>query len=928
MIFKNIFKPKWQHKDPVVRAQALQQLNDTKILTEIAQRDVEAHVRRKALEKIASFAAWVNAMEKDSDQHLQKVAFEKVKQAILESGSNQLTCSEDEINTFLMTTRQTGLIEDVIRRSKDNVLRLKLLKKINKDALLIDLLYREKDKEIAEFCYRNALSELTESPKLLEKIANKAANEEVKQLAQEQVKALKDALEKPVELRKELTLLLSKLLALKDKNDYLQVQQLGEVLVGEWQAKLPDLVCLPEEEQTEFKYKYQSICDRLESSTAKLKEAYLIEKEKVEAIEKRKLLIEKTERNIKELDAKVSEAISHSGDSEQSELLAQIESCKSDLEASHESGRDIERLFKQLNQYERNVQNLDEFTEQVAQATRSLTQLSKKEIPSTIEEYDQVQTYYKDWIFQWNKLSRILLFPLPDSLAESAQSLISDWKHAIAEFENEQNKKTKRLFAKLRELKSLIRSGKYNSAFGLYRKISEWVEELSESNQAKLEHELAQVNEQMADLEDWKAYVGLPRKQELVEEIRAIVEQPMSDLQAQANKIKFARKTWLLLGNVESEENTRLNETFDQLTEVAFAPCREFYAELEQQRAQNLIEKQALIEILSQIQQQPEETLDLNELGKQLFQYQNQWNKIGPVDKKIYKAVNQSFYDLIEPLKNRVSQYHKDNAAAKSDLIKQAEFQVKNTEDLKALTETLKGLQQKWKQVGFAGKHKEPKLWNQFRAINDAVFNQKQAQYQAEKEKRSFEYDKQAKLLTDIEQRISVSGVDLEKVRDELINIELTDLSKGQFDKLNKWQNRLITELDKLKQRASEDKRLQSYQLLFDALTDSLNSESVILPQDKRVLSMWGKSIELGSQCDAMENEQAQRELTIKIEIAQNKETPAIDNDTRMQLQVKMLSDKMNQGEVVSPDQLLAQWIECGLINLPESLLNRVKACF
>ncbi|MCU4677166.1 DUF349 domain-containing protein [Catenovulum sp. 2E275] len=931
MIFKNIFKPKWQHKDPVVRAQALQQLDDQSILNEIANRDVEAHVRRKALEKMASFAAWVNAMEKDSDQHLQKIAAEKVKLAVLGADSNKLTCSQEEVKNFLLNTHNNQLLEEVVRRSSDQSLRLTLLKKLNKEALLIDLVYREAQAEIAHYCYAQVIETLKSNPKQLEKIANKAASIEVRQLALAELEQVKLAKEKPVELKKELTLILSQLLALKDKTDYLQVQQDGELLVSKWQCKQAELSYLTDEEQAEFKQKYQTICDKLESSTDKLKQAYLTEKAKQDAIEQRKTLVENTEQQITIIDQKIAEAISHSGDAEQKQLLDLIESCKLTLEQSHETGRDIEHLFNQLNEYQVNVQHLDQFTEQVAQATRSLTQLSQKEIPSSLAEYDATQAYFREWLAQWRKNQKALLFPLPDSLAQSSKALIKAWQEAVNEIEAEQNKKTKRLFAKIRELKSLIRAGKYNAAFGLYRKMSQWHDELSELNKTKVEHELAQVNEQISDLEDWKAYIGLPRKQELLQEVKALVDSPMDDLQAQAEKIKFARQTWLVLGNVDSAENTQLNQEFDQLTEQAFAPCRAFYAELEQQRQENLKLKEAIIEQLTELQANFETNSSLNELGKQLFQIQSQWNKIGPIDKSIYKSINQKFYTLIDPLKTKVADYQKNNALLKTQLIEKAEAKVKTSEDINELTNELKLLQNQWKEIGFAGKHKENKLWSKFRAINDAVFNQKQAEYQAQKQKQGEAYDKLSASLSILEQQITENLSTPDELKANLNELDFSSVNKVQFERLIKWQKSLLAKIDAVQEKAIAQQHTAEMATLFSYLENlgvgKADSEQTSNPIDLSQLNLtWQNLIKANQKLSA--DTDSQKEITIKIEIIKNQPIPTEDTELRMQLQVQMLSDKMNSGDTYNAEQLLINWIECGLDGLSPLLIERVKNCF
>lgn len=932
MIFKKLFKPKWQHKDPAVRAQALQQLTDEHILSEIASKDVEVNVRRKALEKMASFSAWVQAMEHESDQHLKKVAIEKIKLAVLNANANNIKVTEAEKHRFFETCKQNSLIEDIIRHSADTELRLQLLKRLNKESLLTDLIFRESEQTIAQYCFDTMASALKTDTKLLAKIANKAANNNIQQQAQSLLNKLKAEQQQPAELKKELTLTLSKLLALKDKQDYLVVESASNELLNEWQLKQPHFDCLSQAEQLSFKQKYDDIIKRVESAKSSLKQTYLEQKAIQDAAEKRQATIANAQMKLQQIGSKVSNAIENSQDEAHNDILTLIEQTKNELEQSHETGREIEALFNELNQYQNNVIRLDEFFDQVSQATRHLTQLAQMQIPTTVSEYDEVQADFKAWHKNWKDLHRAILFPLPEAVASSADEQIKAWQSAINSIESAQNKQTKRLIAKLRELKSLIRSGKYNAAFGLYRKINEWNDALSQVNKAKFEHELTSINEQIADLEDWKAYIGLPRKRELLDEMQALVDQPLADLQDQANKIKFARHTWLLLGNVESEENSQLNAKFDELTEQAFAPCRAFYAELEQQRNDNLLKKKQLIQQAEQLLDDTDKpTANFNQLGKQLYQLQNAWREVGPVDKKIYKSINQTFYQIIEPVKVKVNDYQQQNEQQKLALIKQAQEKVNACDDLNEVSETLKALQTQWKAIGFAGKRKENKLWAQFRAINDQVFQQKQVNYENSKAEKAQLFAEQAKVLENTEKDINSGNTAYQQLIEQINSLDLVDLNKSQQSKLEKWQHKLLNMISKAQNQEKELKETQAYLNLFEVIAElgkpanELDSEQLSSRIDK---TDWLQAISIGRELDASSNKEQQAKLTTQIEIAQNVPTPEAFQSQRMQLQMEMLSEKMNSGNYEVAEQLLVKWIKLGLIDLDKELLDRIKVAF
>ena len=78
--------------------------------------------------------------------------------------------------------------------------------------------------------------------------------------------------------------------------------------------------------------------------------------------------------------------------------------------------------------------------------------------------------------------------------------------------------------------------------------------------------------------------------------INELVETPLDNPNEQADKVKNFRKTWNLLGHADEELDKGLNEAFNQACELAFAPCRLFFAEQEKLREQHFILRTNIIE--------------------------------------------------------------------------------------------------------------------------------------------------------------------------------------------------------------------------------------------------------------------------------------------------------------------------------------------
>ena len=58
MGFRDMFRPKWQHSQAKVRAAAIAQLNDSRILGDVGSDDPDASIRKNAIERLALFAGF------------------------------------------------------------------------------------------------------------------------------------------------------------------------------------------------------------------------------------------------------------------------------------------------------------------------------------------------------------------------------------------------------------------------------------------------------------------------------------------------------------------------------------------------------------------------------------------------------------------------------------------------------------------------------------------------------------------------------------------------------------------------------------------------------------------------------------------------------------------------------------------------------
>src|SRR5437016_3177437 len=85
MGFTDLFRPKWKHSDPEVRAEAVRQLGDDQaaLLATIAKSDADARVRRIALKRIDDADVLTDVAAHDPDEGMRKAAIEKAEEVLL-----------------------------------------------------------------------------------------------------------------------------------------------------------------------------------------------------------------------------------------------------------------------------------------------------------------------------------------------------------------------------------------------------------------------------------------------------------------------------------------------------------------------------------------------------------------------------------------------------------------------------------------------------------------------------------------------------------------------------------------------------------------------------------------------------------------------------------------------------------------------------
>ncbi len=934
MITKLFKKPLWQHKKPTLRIQAIQeQLDPTHpehkaTLLELMQQDSEEMVCRAALIKVNDPEIYWQCAQQHHFPKLQKFA----KQQLWQMYRQQQTSLPTSIENALLASAPKAELEKLLFESQEPEQIIALFNLIDKPQLAPQI-FRAKAITQVQLAMLEHIADLP----TLEKLIKKSVNDDVQQAVEQKVAALKYQQALPEKISKQAQLLLSQYLALKDEADYEKVLLLQQQYQEQWQQLLAEFDCLADDQRQQFIDKYQQIEEKLAKLFVVKAEQYQQQKLAEQLALQRSQQFKEINQQLTLLSQQLSDAVFCDEAIDVEQYQQQIEQLKTAISASLLLDAEKQQLLTQVNKQAEQVKHLPEIAASVAKATQLISQFSTFSLPENLSQYNEKLVQFERWQSDWRKVVKQAGDILPLSLQQAHNEIVQHWQQGTADFKQQQQQLEKQLTHKLHDLKRLIRIGKFNACFAIHRSVLEHFDELNKKQQARLQRDFDFVNEKMAELSDWERYVATPKKQALLAEIQQLVTQPLDNPLAQAEQIKLARKQWNSFGHAEQDE--LLNQAFNEVCEQAFAPCRQFFAEQEKIREQNLKVREQLITQAAELHEQFDLTelsaIDWKKLEGSLNRLEQKWRNAGEVDHQNYRRVNQQFKEAITPFKAALQHFYQQNVEQKKQLIKQAESlkQAFVDGDSSAL-DTLKKLQQDWRSIGFAGARNENKLWQQFRAINDEVFalrDQQKEQQSQQAERITAQIQQQLQQIT-----VQLSSIktltqweqlttQFEQLRDETSSAMSYKLLVKDIQQVEKQLHQKQVELKK-------SLKNQSWKQLFDVLEalakqeisteaqlmDWLASSQVKLKFHKLLLLLL-----------ADQNPSQREELTLTLEVIAGLPSPQECQEQRRALQIQLMQQKLNEGETLTLNTLFEQWLTAGKLTTADlPLISRVKQVF
>jgi len=903
MIFKRWFKPKWQHENAAIRQLAIAELDQTsnehkEILHELAFNDGAEAVRKTALERLNEFSLWWQASKHESADRLKQFAEQQLISMLL---NNQVSTQLKQ--QFIAECNRSSILEKLANTESDAGIKFDLIQRLARTDLYQSGVL---DQTLSVTQRLTLLQQLTDD-KVLEKLSRQLSGE-LLQAVQDKITQRLEQKQKPERVRKQVVLLLAKFNSVRENSDIEQAQQKMALYQQQWADLAEDLLCLTD--AAEFTAKYQKVCVLTENAFApRLAELAQIQQQQAKTIAQ--------QQQYQALSAQLSEVARQiavdlaAGDlnavSAQEQIVASFAVAIATADVTVSQRQMLQTAYQALQQQ---LDQLPQLAEALALTARLLAEQAAVGLPSEDQDINAAYQQFKQWQQQWQRQVKVLKQLMPQSFSDSYSQLSKQWQQHCEPLLGQQEKLQRLFKSKLAEFKRLHQAGKYNVLFGLFKGIARDYQSLTAQSQLQLATEFDQISKQVDDLADLQAYIATPRKQELVSQMQQLAADTDVTPSERASQVKQSRALWNTLGRAEAALEESLTEAFNLACEQAFAPCRDYFAEQDALRLQNAAAKLAVIEHL---EQQITAGVTGKALDALLQQSLKSWQQTGSVEKAQFEQLQPRFSQLLTQLKQQQKAEQQQNAQAKQQLIDMA-TQLCSGESTEQVGAQLKVLQQQWKNIGFAGRTQDQQQWQQFRAVCDQWFANREAVKQQQLSAQAQLKVQQQEQLTLLGEQIADANSQgaLQQVLTELNQIYISD-DKELLAKKRQLQQQTEQKIDLVLSASANS----VYRQLFDALALSEVQLADLPPIYRLVFNQQ------------QEKTFNRADLTLALEWAAGQSSPAAESTRRQQVQMLLLTDKHNSGELINQEQLLARWLQFGPVTAEQQvLLQRVRALY
>ena len=938
MIIKRFLRPKWKHANPEIRKQSIAKLDSkhkdyTSILKLLAQ-DPSPEVAHLAISKILDLQTLHEQLSQDTNSPRQQALINQIVDIFCDKDSS--LSNETEKLAFIQNCQHRELLICLATKVEQQTIQLAVVGKVDTEEDLeaiaiqcnsssIRLVAAEKIHQ-----YENLLR-LSKQVRGRDKavyrlIKDRLALENEKRVKQAENNQFRDDLLNTIE-------------NLAKKTYFPQYSQKFSLIQHQWNE-------LGEQyRSTEFDKKFQQASHLCQAFVDEKKAEQQKQQETLTASNEFTKICQRLESHFTELNGNIQD--------EQADLL----SSNTLIETQQALWQTANALVTPPSDLLQRYKNIMTRHEHIARACQQYQQ--------TREQLETLLSHEKESL-QLEAIKALLGdinwpqdFLKPSLLDQATNALETEKKHLI-EHKRESQLELKTIQTKLQKLSTAIDAGSLKTANRLHKEIHQAEIRGTLSQNKNTQQQFKQLGGQLKELNDWQGFSSSNKKTELCEKMEALIDHPC-DPDDKAKQIKLLQESWQKSG---SSSNQALWVRFKKASDIAYEPCKSYFAQHAEIRQNNLQERGNICQQLDTFIEKNDwqnanwqAAVEINRTAKQ------QWKHFSPVERSKGNLLQKQFNLLLGKLDELIQTEQRQNTEKKESIIRDAENLLSLSDEREAI-EKAKQLQAKWKTIGITPRNRDDKLWKVFRQHCDALFERRDQARRSAQNQQTQQLNQAKSLCEQLENaskslpEVLLETPGLASQIDKQLK-SLKDLPKEQADSLRKRYQRaadvfakhLASARNLLQQQqlqkvrnladwlnASTEQTEQQWQALIEGIPPSW-LEPFSRQHHANINSQAVKQVEdVETRGESEKAHQAKALLCIRMEILAGVDSPEEAKSERMAYQVDRLSREMKSSldislhpKEASPDkietaiQIELEWLNLSLLDKSSSQEKRFE---
>ena len=431
------------------------------------------------------------------------------------------------------------------------------------------------------------------------------------------------------------------------------------------------------------------------------------------------------------------------------------------------------------------------------------------------------------------------------------------------------------LFKELETAEKLFSDGSIKNAQKIVRNV------LKESKTHKkipnkLKHKINAALSKSRYFDDISSFATNPKRDELIMNIDELIKNPLNNAKKHAHAIHDIQAQWQLLDLSSKPASKSQWLNFNELTNKAWEPCKEYFDEIKEIKINNAKEREIIInEINNYVQSNRKKWPNSKILIIYLQKMFQKWQKYAPVLDQDLGRLKKIYFDARKPINDEIKKQENANKEKKEALI--VKVNEINHDDNQSNINEFKKLKEEWEKIGPSGKNVERKLWSEFNKNADRFFAEKKQKIN----------DNINEIIA-LNEQLNKGTLTPSEVRESLKTFEDIKNTK-EYKKITSDIKKQINKF-KLKQK---DEKINSYRNIFNILIKKDTIENAP--------SIFIKSINKSYENKKSDMEKLQY-ACVKLEIISALDSLKKDKDLRDKIQLELLTNKFNKSELTPND--------------------------